>query len=107
MFKKTTLAAAAVAAAIAAPVSTAAAAPGFGFHFDTPYGHFSFGPGGGYGPTPVYGMSCWEARNHLKGTFNQVWKVECNGQIYTFKVKNWGPTKIVKINKYNGNFWYA
>jgi hypothetical protein len=109
MFKKT-LAAAALATAIVAQPMTAANATSFGFHIDTPHGSFSFGDGygPGYGPGPVYsGMSCWEARNYLKGHFNKVWKIECHGQIYTFKVKNWGPAKIVKLNRYNGNYWFV
>ncbi|MGH6924676.1 MAG: hypothetical protein ACRED5_13140 [Propylenella sp.] len=104
MFKKTAIAAALV-TAIAAPLAPANAT-GFGFHFSTPHGHFSFGEpgysGGGYG-----GMSCYEARNYLHGHFAKVWKIECHGQVYTFKVKNWGPSKIVKINRYTGNYWFA
>ena len=52
-------------------------------------------------------MTCWQARHYLKSQFAHVWKIECKGKIYTFKVKNWGPTKIVKINKWNGNYWFA
>ncbi len=110
MIKKTAIAAAAVATAIAAtPVSTAAAGS-FGFHFNTPHGSFHFGNGGhGYHPAPQpHAMSCWQAGNYLQTQFAHVWKIECNGKIYTFKVKNgWGHTKIVKINKWNGNYWFA
>ena len=107
MFKKTAIAAAIVATAIAAPVTTAAATPGFQFGFNTPNGYFSFGTGGGgYYPQPQ-GLSCWQAKNYLKSQFNHVWTVECNGTFYTFKVKNWGPTKTVKLNSHNGNYWFV
>ena len=107
MFLKTTLAAAAIAtAAVATPVSTAnAGSPSFYFGFGTPQGHFGFG-NGGYQPHPQ-AMSCWQAKNYLQSQFNHVWTVECNGQTYTFNVKNWGPVKTVKFNKYNGNYWYV
>ncbi len=109
MFKKTTIAAVAIATAIAAPV-TAANATGFGFHFSTPHGHFSFGNAGGYYPHPQpLSLSCWQAKQHLKAAFKHVNTVECNGNIYTFKVKkfNVSPWKTVKLNKHNGDYWYA
>lgn len=106
MFKKTAIAAAIAATAIAAPVASASAT-GISFGFNTPHGHFSFGTGGGgYYPHPQ-AMSCWQAKHYLKSQFAHVWTVECHGKIYTFNVKNWGPTKTVKLNKYTGNFWYA
>jgi hypothetical protein len=38
-----------------------------------------------------------------------VQKVECNGSVYTFHVKkfNFGPWKTVKLNKMNGQYWFA
>lgn len=107
MIKKTAIAAAAIATAIAAPVSTAHAG-NFGFHIQTPHGNFHFGNGGGggYYPQP-HAMSCWQAKHYLKSQFAHVWKVECHGKLYTFKVKNWGPTRTVKLNKFNGNYWFV
>ena len=58
----------------------------------------------GYEPHP---LSCWEAKDYLKAHFDHVWKVECNGKYYTFKVKNWGPVKTVKINKWSGDYWFV
>jgi hypothetical protein len=111
MFRTTALAAAAIATTIAAqPVSTANAMdPNFYFGFQTPGGYFAFGNG----PGPVFpqpqpqAMTCWDAKSYLQTQFNQVWTVECQGQTYTFNVKNLGPVKTVKINKYNGNYWYV
>ena len=108
---KTVLAAAALATMIAAaPVSSAQADPDidFGFTIETPNGSFSFGNGGGY-DAPDYSMSCWEARDYLKGEFKKVQKIECNGDVYTFKVRkfNWSPWKTVKINSDNGAYWFV
>lgn len=103
---KTTLAAAAIASAIAAvPVSTAGAT-GFYFGFNTPGGYLGFGTDPFPQPQPQ-AYSCWEAKSSLQAQFAQVWTIECNGSTYTFNVKNWGPTKTVKFNKFNGNFWYV
>lgn len=115
MFAKATLAAAALATAItAAPIATttaSAAQPNFYFGFNTPNGYFGFGTGPGYYPQPQpqpQAMSCWQAKNYLNQQFAHVWKVECNGAVYTFHVKqNWGPVKTVKINKFSGNYWFA
>ena len=108
MFKKTTFAAAAIATAIAAaPVSTASATS-FYFGFGGPGYGFGVGPGPGPYPYPSpSAYSCWQAKNTLQASFAQVWKVECGGSTYTFKVKNWGPWKTIKFNKYNGNYWFV
>jgi len=113
MFTKTTLTAAALATALSAgtatlPISAAHAAPpqiDFNITIDTGNGSISFGTGG-YGPTPGP-MSCWEAKQYLKGDFKKVNVVECNGSIYTFHVKkfNFGAWKTVKLNSNNGNYW--
>jgi hypothetical protein len=82
----------------------------FGFTITGPNGgSISFGTGdydGGY-DAPDYSMSCWEAKQYLKGEFKKVEKIECNGDVYTFKVKkfNFGPWKKVKINSDNGVYW--
>ncbi len=119
MFAKATLAAAALATAItAAPLTTTsaeAAPPNFYFGIQTPNGSFGFGTGGpGYYPQPYpqpqpSAMTCWQAKNYLQGNFAHVWKVECNGAVYTFHVKkfNWGPVKTVKLNKFSGNYWFV
>jgi hypothetical protein len=110
MLRSTTLAAAAIATAIAAtPVTTAEAnPPNFYFGFQTPGGYIGFGNGYGPGPFPQQqSFSCWQARNYLENQFNHVWKVECHGQTYTFKVKNFGPVKTVKFNKWSGNYWFV
>ena len=112
MFKKTVLAAAAFATMIAvAPVTSAHATDiEFGFTIETPNGSFSFGNGGGFGggydPDP---MSCWEAKQYLKSEFKKVDKIECNGDVYTFKVKKFlvGPWKKLKLNSENGAWWFV
>lgn len=113
MFTKTVIAAAALATTFAAaPVTSAYAGhqPQINFQFgiQTPHGYFSFGNGPGYYPQPD-SMSCWEARNYLKGEFKKVNKIECNGDVYTFKVKkfNFGPWKTLKINSNNGQYWFV
>jgi hypothetical protein len=111
MFTKTTLAAAALATAIAAqPMNAANAAPppiDFQFSIETPHGTFSFGNGGFY-QQPA-SMNCWQANQYLKGEFKHVNTIECNGSVYTFKVKklNIGPWKTVKLNKANGQYWFV
>lgn len=118
MFKKSVLAAAAVAVTlVAAPIATttsANAAPppiNFSFGIQTPNGYFSFGTnGGGYIPQPVpQKMSCWQAKQYLQGSFLSVHTVECNGSVYTFKVKKlWAaPYQTLKLNSWNGQYWYA
>jgi len=118
MFAKATLAAVALATTLAAaPIATTSAnaspAPNFYFGIQTPNGYFGFGTGGGYYPQPLpqpqpQAMSCWQAKNYLGSQFAHVWKVECNGAVYTFHVKNnWGPVKTVKINKFSGNYWFV
>ena len=106
---KTVLAAAALATMIAAaPVTSANAGDiDFGFTIETPHGSFSFGDGDYHAPD--YSMSCWEARDYLKGEFKKVQKIECNGDVYTFKVRkfNWSPWKTVKINSDNGAYWFV
>ena len=103
MFKQTALAAA-VATAIAAVSAGPASANEFFFSFDTPGGTITFGDG----PAPQpQAMSCWQARDYLESEFNQVWTVECNGQTYTFNVKNWGPVKTVKLDKWSGDYWFV
>ena len=110
MFKTTIFAAAALATAIAAtPISTANATDiDFGFTIETDHGSFSFGAGG-YGGGYDYHLSCWEARDYLKGEFKKVQKIECNGDVYTFKVRkfNFSPWKKVKINSNNGAYWFV
>jgi hypothetical protein len=107
MFAKTALVAAALATATAAlPVTSAHAGTDIDFSITigTPNGSISFGNGGGYQP---YKMSCWEARNYLDSHFKKVQKVECGGKIYTFEVKNFGPWKKVKLNSWNGQYWFV
>ena len=114
MFKKTIFAAAAFATMIAvAPVTSAQADPDidFGFTITGPNGSISFGTGdydGDY-DAPDYSMSCWEAKAYLKGDFKKVQKIECNGDIYTFKVRkfNWSPWKTLKLNSDNGAYWFV
>jgi hypothetical protein len=112
MIMKTTLAAAAIATAVATmPVTAADAAPptiDFSITIGTPNGYFSFGNGGGFYPQPQ-SMSCWEAKHYLDGEFKHVHKIECNGTVYTFKVKkfNIGPWKTLKINSDNGTYWFV
>ena len=114
MITKTTLVAAAFATAIAAQPASVANAGGLNFSFgiDTGDGYISFGTGNpghghghgwGHGPDPY---SCGEARQKLKWQFNKVWKVECKGKLFTFKVKNFGPKRTVKFNKWTGNYWF-
>lgn len=109
---KTVLAAAALATMIAAaPVTSANAAHpqiNFGFSIDTPHGTFTFGNGGGFYPEPA-SMNCWQAKQYLKGEFKKVNTIECNGDVYTFKVKkfNVGPWKTLKINSNNGAYWFV
>ncbi len=108
MIKATLTAAALATAVVAIPVSSANAyTPSFSFSIQTPNGSFSFGNGPGYYNPQPQAMSCWDAKQYLKAQFNHVWKVECNGSVYTFHVKNFGPVKTVKINKYTGNYWFA
>jgi hypothetical protein len=112
MFKTTIFATAALATAIAAtPISTANAGDiDFGFTITGPNGgSISFGTGGGYGGGYDYDMSCWEARDYLKGEFKKVQKIECNGDVYTFKVRkfNFSPWKTLKINSENGAYWFV
>ena len=111
MFKTTIFAAAALATAIAAtPISTANATDiDFGFSIETPHGSFSFGDGDYDGGGYDYHLSCWEAKDYLLGEFKKVQKIECNGDVYTFKVKkHWGsPWKKVKINSDTGAYWFA
>jgi hypothetical protein len=106
---KTVLATAALATIIAAtPVTSANAGDiDFGFTITGPNGSLSFGTGGGF--TPDYDMSCWEARDYLKGEFKKVQKIECNGDVYTFKVRkfNWSPWKTLKLNSDNGAYWFV
>jgi len=110
---KTVLAAAALATMIAvAPMTSAQASPDIDFSFtiETPHGSLSFGDGGfgggGYDPGP---MSCWEAKQYLKSEFKKVDKIECNGDVYTFKVKkkHIGPWKTLKLNSDNGAWWFV
>jgi hypothetical protein len=109
MFTKTTLAAAAFATAISAGTATLPSAAyashnlDFSITIDLGNGTLSFGDGG-FNPGP---MSCWDAKQHLKDDFKHVQKIECNGKIYTFKVKkfNIGPWKTVKLNRNTGNYW--
>lgn len=112
MFTKTLFAAAALATMIAvAPVTSAQADPDidFGFTIETPNGSFSFGNGGFGGgiDAPDTSMSCSEAKQYLKTEFTKVDKIECNGDVYTFKVKKFfgSPWKKVKINSENGVYW--
>ena len=110
MFKKTVLAAAAFATMIAvAPVTSAQADPDIDFSFtiETPHGSISFGDGD-Y-DAPDYSMSCWEAKQYLKSEFKKVNKIECNGDVYTFKVRkfNWSPWKTLKLNSDNGAYWFV
>jgi hypothetical protein len=106
MLRKTAFAAA-FATAIAAFPATAGAGE-FYFGFQTPHGYFSFGDGAHPYPQPQpQAMSCGQAKNYLQSQFAQVWTVECNGQTYTFNVKNWGPVKTVKIDKWSGDYWYV
>lgn len=111
MFKTTVFAAAALATAIAAtPISTASASQvNFNLSFDTPHGTFSFGNGNGGGWPQPASLSCFEAKQVLKSDFVKVNTVECNGSVYTFKVKQmmWQPYKTVKINRNTGNYWFA
>jgi hypothetical protein len=107
---KTVLAAAAFATMIAvAPVTSAHASPDidFGFTIETPHGSISFGDDD-Y-DAPDYEMSCWEAKDYLKSYFHKVKKIECNGDIYTFKVREngWSPWQIVKIDSDNGAYWFV
>lgn len=111
MFLKTVFAAAALATAIAAtPITAAHANPDIDFSFtiETPNGSISFGNGGsfGYDPDP---MSCWEAKQYLHSEFKKVNKIECNGDVYTFKVKKHfvGPWKTLKLNSDNGAWWFV
>jgi hypothetical protein len=114
MFKKTVFAAAAVAVTLAAaPIAATSTAqagqPHFSFGIQTPHGYFSFGNGGGgYYPQPQK-MSCWQAKQYLKGSFLKVHTVECYGNVYTFKVKKFwaAPYQTIKLNSHNGNYWYA
>ncbi len=107
MFKKTAIAAAAIATAIAAtPVSTASATSIY-FGIGVPGWGYGYGPGPGPFPPGPSSYSCWQARHVLENQFNHVWKVECNGSNYTFHVKNWGPVKTVKFNKFSGNYWFV
>jgi hypothetical protein len=111
MFIKTVLATAALATMIAVAPITSANATNIDFDFDieidTPHGSFSFGDGD-Y-DAPDYSMSCWEARDYLKGEFKKVQKIECNGDVYTFKVRkfNWSPWKTLKLNSDNGAYWFV
>jgi hypothetical protein len=111
MITKSIFAAAALAIATAAtPITTAEASQiNFNFGIQTPDGYFSFGTGngGGYGPQPS--LSCYEARQYLKADFKKVNKVECNGSVYTFHVKEfWGsPWMTVKINSHTGDYWFV
>jgi hypothetical protein len=104
MYSKALLAAAAVATATAAqPVATAQASPGFSFSIEVPNGSFSFG-GDDHSP-----LTCSEARRYLRHHFDNVHRIECNGKVYTFRVKNpfgWG-TRKVKIDKWSGDYWFA
>jgi hypothetical protein len=36
-------------------------------------------------------------------------KIECNGDVYTFKVRkfNFGPWKTLKLNSDNGAYWFV
>ena len=109
---KTVLAAAAVATMIAvAPVTSAHADPDidFGFTIETPNGSFSFGNGGVGFDAPDTSMSCWEAKQYLKSEFTKVDKIECNGDVYTFKVKKFlgSPWKKLKLNSDNGTYWFV
>lgn len=108
MFMKTTIAAVAFATAAATiPVTTAnAAPPPFSISIETPDGTITFGPGG-VSFDADDSMSCWEAKQYLKGEFKHVNKIECNGTVYTFKVKkhNFGPWKTLKLNSDNGHYW--
>ena len=111
MITKSILAAAALAIATAAtPIATAEASPSINFNFgiETPDGYLSFGTGPGYIPQPS-SLSCYEAKQYLKSEFNKVNKVECNGSVYTFHVKEfWGsPWQMVKINKHTGDYWFV
>ena len=111
MFKKTVLAAAAFATMIAvAPVTSAHADPAIDFSFtiETPNGSISFGTGDD-DDAPDYSMSCWEAKQYLKSEFKKVNKIECNGDVYTFKVRkfNWSPWKTLKLNSDNGAYWFV
>jgi hypothetical protein len=107
MFKTVAFAAALATATAALPVTSAHAGNiDFGFTIETPNGSISFGNGGGGGYYPS-DMSCWEAKAYLKSHFKKVQKIECNGDIYTFKVKNWGPWKTVKLDSDNGQYWFV
>jgi hypothetical protein len=109
---KTILAAAAFATMIAvAPVTSAQADPDidFSFSIETPNGSISFGNGGvGFTPEPD-SMDCWEAKQYLLSEFKKVNKIECNGDVYTFKVRkfNFGPWKTLKLNSDNGAYWFV
>ena len=111
MFMKTTLAAVALATAVATtPIAAANAAPppDFSISIDTPNGTITFGSGGVSFDSDD-SMSCWEAKQYLEGEFKHVNKIECNGTVYTFKVKkfNFGPWKTVKLNSDNGHYWFV
>ncbi len=93
---KSTLAAAALATALVATPLATANAHGFDIVIDLGAGDWG----------ASHGMSCWEARHALEDEFDHVWKIECSGSVYTFKVKDDGDSsEIVKINKYTGNYW--
>jgi hypothetical protein len=111
MITKSIFAAAALAIATATtPIATAEASQiNFNFGIQTPDGYFSFGTGnGGYVPQPS-SLSCYEAKQYLKADFKKVNKVECNGSVYTFHVKEFwaGPWMTVKINKHTGDYWFV
>jgi hypothetical protein len=112
MFMKTTLTAAALATAISAATATlpsaASANPNFSISIETPDGTITFGPGG-VGFDADSSMDCWEAKQYLKGEFKHVNKIECNGTVYTFKVKKFhvGPWKTLKLNSDNGAYWFV
>ena len=112
MFMKTTLAAAALATAISAGTATlpsaANASTGFSISIETEDGTITFGPGG-FDFDADTSMSCGEAKQYLKGEFKHVHKIECNGTVYTFKVKkfNIGPWKTLKLNSDNGAWWFV
>ena len=109
MFKTVALAAAFATATAALPVTSAYANNlDFSITIGGPNGSITFGNGGGGGGYYPSDMSCWEAKAYLKSHFKKVQTIECNGDIYTFKVKNpLSPWKKVKLDNDTGQYWFV